>query len=65
MSGQEWRDGYLAGKENGRKRVEGNLLKKLISLGTVRTSMLGGNWLVIQTEKGAMDITTERLFTDE
>lgn len=37
------------------------LIKQLIELGVIRHSMLGDNWYVIYTDKGAMDITKSRL----
>jgi hypothetical protein len=37
------------------------LLKLLKDLGVLRDSMLGDDWQVIYTEKGAMDITRDRL----
>jgi hypothetical protein len=37
------------------------LIKLLTKYGVMRASMLGDDWLVIYTEKGAMDITRDRL----
>jgi hypothetical protein len=37
------------------------MLQLLKQLGVLRDSMLGDDWQVIYTEKGAMDITRDRL----
>lgn len=37
------------------------IMQLLKQLGVIRDSMLGDKWKVIYTEKGAMDITLDRL----
>lgn len=44
-----------------RKSERERIIKLLKDLKVIRNSMLGDNWKVIYTEKGAMDITLDRL----
>ena len=56
---EQW---FEAGIAIGRQRQTSDILKKLIALKVIRTSILGDRWWVIYTENGAADITNERLF---
>jgi hypothetical protein len=43
--------------------AEKTLIDKLRNMGTIRDSMLGDEWVVVYTEKGATDLPIKRLNT--